>query len=113
MTSEPGQTRPRILVPDGNQALAREESFDLILMDIQMPNLDGYAATRAIRAMEREKGGGRRLVIHALSAHASATTRQDSLACGCDEHLVKPIDKQRLLQAINQVAAAGTGPEEP
>ncbi|MEO5362118.1 MAG: bacteriohemerythrin [Magnetococcus sp. DMHC-8] len=93
------------MVNDGLEAVARvrEESFDLVLMDIQMPSMDGYAATRAIRQWEREE---RRhpLTIMALSAHVSVDRREESLAAGCDGHLSKPIKKQTLLDAIHRVA---------
>ncbi|MBF0625866.1 MAG: GAF domain-containing protein [Magnetococcales bacterium] len=90
---------------DGREAVerVRSEEFDLVLMDIQMPVLDGYSATRKIRAWERQTGR-RRLPILALSAHALESERQQSLAAGCDAHLTKPIKKQPLLEAIRQAA---------
>ncbi|MBF0609703.1 MAG: CHASE domain-containing protein [Magnetococcales bacterium] len=97
-----------VVVKDGLEAVARvkEEPFDLILMDIQMPNLDGYAATRAIRAWEQEENRPP-LTIIALSAHASAEKKEESLAAGCDDHLTKPINKQALLAEIQKVARTG------
>ncbi|MBF0585071.1 MAG: response regulator [Magnetococcales bacterium] len=94
-----------VMVNDGVEAVARvkEESFDLVLMDIQMPNMDGYAATRAIRQWELEEQR-QPLTIMALSAHASSSKREESLAAGCDGHLTKPIKKQTLLDAIQRVA---------
>ncbi|MEO5341543.1 MAG: ATP-binding protein [Magnetococcus sp. MYC-9] len=96
-----------VIVNDGCEAVARvrEESFDLLLTDIQMPNMDGYAATHAIRQWERQEGR-RPMAIMALSAHASLDRREASLAAGCDEHLTKPIKRQALLDAIQGVCQA-------
>jgi CheY-like chemotaxis protein len=94
-----------VFVNDGVEAVARvqAEVFDLVLMDIQMPNMDGYAATRAIRQWEEEEGR-QPLTIMALSAHVSLDKKEESLAAGCDGHLAKPIKKQTLLDAIQRVA---------
>ncbi|NGZ28878.1 MAG: PAS domain S-box protein, partial [Magnetococcales bacterium] len=94
-----------VMVMDGLEAVSRvkEETFNLILMDIQMPNLDGYAATRAIRAWEQQEKRPP-LTIIALSAHASAEKKEESLAAGCDDHLTKPINKQALLAEIQKVS---------
>ncbi|MEO5348053.1 MAG: ATP-binding protein [Magnetococcus sp. YQC-3] len=94
-----------VFVNDGLEAVAqvRQERFDLVLMDIQMPNMDGYAATRAIRQWEQEEGSPP-LTIMALSAHVSIDRREESMAAGCDGHLSKPIKKQALLDAIQRVA---------
>ncbi|MEO5349547.1 MAG: PAS domain S-box protein [Magnetococcus sp. YQC-3] len=94
-----------VMVSDGVKAVARvkAETFDLVLMDIQMPNMDGYAATRAIRQWEQQEGG-QPLTIMALSAHVSIDKKEESLAAGCDGHLTKPIKKQTLLDAIQRVA---------
>ena len=93
------------IVNDGLEAVSRvrEEVFDLLLTDIEMPNMDGYAATRAIRHWEQEEGR-RPLTIMALSAHAGIEKKGESLAAGCDGHLTKPIKKQALIDAIQQVA---------
>ncbi|MBF0124604.1 MAG: CHASE domain-containing protein [Magnetococcales bacterium] len=95
-----------VMVNDGIEAVARvqREPFDLVLMDLQMPNMDGYTATRAIRQWEQQQGGATAMTIIALSAHASAEKKEESLAAGCNEHLTKPIKKQDLLAAIQQVA---------
>ncbi|MBF0583840.1 MAG: response regulator [Magnetococcales bacterium] len=94
-----------VIVDDGLQAVARvqESPFDLLLTDIEMPNMDGYSATRAIRQWEKEVGRTP-MVIMALSAHAGIEKRRESLEAGCDDHLTKPIKKQTLLEAIEQVA---------
>ncbi|NGZ27735.1 MAG: PhnD/SsuA/transferrin family substrate-binding protein [Magnetococcales bacterium] len=92
-----------VIANDGQEAifLVKKEHFDLVLMDIQMPIMDGYTATRAIRQWE-EEAGGKRLTIIALSAHASAGRKEESLTAGCDDHLTKPIHKQALLAEIQK-----------
>ncbi|MBF0180326.1 MAG: response regulator [Magnetococcales bacterium] len=93
-----------VMVTDGEEAVARSERecFDVVFMDVQMPRLDGYAASRAIRRREREKGQ-RPVPIIALSAHAFEGERERSLAAGCDSFLSKPISKRMLLEAIRHV----------
>jgi signal transduction histidine kinase/DNA-binding response OmpR family regulator len=73
--------------------------YDLVLMDIQMPAMDGYEATRTIRAFEQEHRNIRTPII-ALTAHATTDERQKCLDAGCDGHLTKPIKKAKLLEAI-------------
>jgi len=98
------RTHHRLLrVRDGEAALTafREERFDLVLMDLQMPKMDGYQATRAIREWERE-GGRAATPILALTAHAMHDDEAKSLEAGCDAHLTKPIRRSELLEAILQ-----------
>ncbi|KYG70582.1 hybrid sensor histidine kinase/response regulator [Bdellovibrio bacteriovorus] len=79
--------------------LVQKEHFDIIFMDVQMPEMDGYEATRRIRAMEKEMH--RPLTkIFACTANAFAEDVQKSLQAGCDEHLSKPIRKDTLLKTI-------------
>ena len=73
----------------------------LVLMDIQMPVLDGYAATERIRLWERE-GGHPRLPIIALTADAFAEDRQRCLAADMDEHIGKPIALQQLAAVLQR-----------
>jgi CheY-like chemotaxis protein len=77
-------------------------SYDLILMDVQMPELDGYAATAEIRRYEAEQDRTP-TPIYALTAHALKEDEQRSLAAGCNGHLTKPIRKKVLLDAIHSL----------
>jgi CheY-like chemotaxis protein/HPt (histidine-containing phosphotransfer) domain-containing protein len=92
-------------VEDGKAALDRfaTSDFDLILMDVQMPVMDGLAATRAIRERER-RGAGRSIPILALSAGASVKDIEGSGNAGYTAHLSKPISKLELLSAIEKYA---------
>ena len=86
---------------DGAQALAAHAAsrFDLVLMDMQMPVMDGLAATRAIRERERETGAHIPIVM--LSANAMAQHRQDAADAGADHHLAKPITAAALIEALD------------
>jgi signal transduction histidine kinase/CheY-like chemotaxis protein len=75
--------------------------YDLILMDIKMPGLDGRAAARAIREFERNAGAGP-VAIVALTANATAQDRAGALAAGVDEYLVKPFEAPQLAEAIER-----------
>ena len=97
-----------VMVGDGAQAVEawRNGGFDMILMDIQMPVMDGLTATRAIRAAEAETGRPR-IPIIALSAHAMTHQVRDYLDAGLDLHVPKPIELPKLQAAIEQAAALG------
>ena len=82
----------------------KEGVFDVVLMDIQMPVLDGYGATRLIRSWEREHGRAP-TPVYALTAHALREHEEKSREVGCDGHLTKPIKKGRLLELLDGVAA--------
>ena len=88
---------------DGKQAIAATQSaeFDLILMDIQMPEMDGFEATAEIR--KREKLTGRRTPIIALTAHALKEDRERCLSAGMDAYVTKPIRSAELFGVIQNV----------
>jgi CheY-like chemotaxis protein len=85
-----------------------EGRYDLILMDVQMPVMDGHEATRAIRDFERSNGRPPVPII-ALTAHAVKEDMEKSLAAGCTAHLTKPIKKQVLLAALAEHLDAHMG----
>ncbi len=96
---------PHVLTFADNGEQAVEQfmigEFDIILMDMQMPRMDGLTATRAIRKYEQAQGRPP-IPIVALTANALAHDAQASCAAGCNAHLSKPISKQRLLSALEQ-----------
>jgi CheY-like chemotaxis protein len=89
---------------DGHQALAAidNESFDLVFMDVQMPGMDGFEVTQALR--EKEKTTGSHLRIVAMTAHAMQGDRERCLAAGMDGYIAKPIHAKDLMQAVEGVA---------
>jgi signal transduction histidine kinase/ActR/RegA family two-component response regulator len=103
-----------VVVADGAAALAAWEgaAWDLILMDIQMPVMDGVAATGAIRAREAEEGRARTPII-ALSANAMAHQVAGYLEAGMDGHLAKPIEISRLFEVVQSAAAPLDPPALP
>jgi PAS domain S-box-containing protein len=90
---------------NGSEAVAAAEArhFDLVLMDVQMPEVDGLEATRRIRAREGETGG--HLPIIALTAHAMKGDRERCLDAGMDEYVPKPLQAEPLLRTIREVLA--------
>jgi PAS domain S-box-containing protein len=95
---------------DGRQALAKLEkaSFDIVLMDLQMPEMDGIEATRAIR--EKERLSGTRTPIIAMTAHAMKGDRQRCIDAGMDSYIAKPIKPEELMA---QVETAALGADVP
>jgi len=93
-------------VENGREAVAawEKEPFDLIVMDIKMPEMDGLEATRTIR--EKEKGTGRHIPIIALTAHALKEDRGKCLAAGMDDYLSKPVKAERLFMIIDKLTDA-------
>jgi signal transduction histidine kinase/ligand-binding sensor domain-containing protein/DNA-binding response OmpR family regulator len=90
---------------NGEEALAAlaQQSFDLILMDVQMPQMDGFEATRLIR--EGKSGADSRIPIIAMTAHAMKGDRERCLEAGMSDYLAKPLDKKLLLAAVDAVMA--------
>ena len=88
---------------DGQKAVEMWEKghYDLVLMDIQMPRLNGFEATRAIREKERDRGGHTPIV--AMTAHAFKEDEQRCLDAGMDAYISKPIDFKKTLQVIGEV----------
>jgi PAS domain S-box-containing protein len=103
---------------DGQEAVAafRTTPFDLVLMDVQMPQMDGLEATAAIRQAEKPKGT--HVPIIAMTAHAMQGDRERCLEAGMDDYLAKPVRAQRLFDTIAEVvgqaaAAQAPGPAAP
>jgi CheY-like chemotaxis protein len=96
-------------VENGQQAVeaVRQGLYDLVLMDCHMPELDGFAATAAIRRQEHEAGGGRHTPIVALTADALAGDAQKSLAAGMDDYVTKPITPERLATVMKRWVRSG------
>ncbi len=88
---------------NGNQAVeeAARQRPDIILMDLSLPQLDGLAATRRIRAQD----GLQKVPIVAVSAHDSADFHAEALAAGCNEYVTKPIDFDQLVQLLDRLTA--------
>src|SRR5207237_5754140 len=94
------------LASDGQKALslAEEGAFDLLLLDVHMPELDGFQVIQAIRERERSTGG--HLPVIALTARSRKEDRERCLAAGMDDFLAKPVGAADLWAAIDRVATA-------
>lgn len=92
------------IAADGSEALQilNVESFDVVLMDCQMPTMDGYEATRLIRNADRKARAGHRLPIIALTANAMAGDREKCLFCGMDDFVTKPISFAGLYGTLSR-----------
>jgi PAS domain S-box-containing protein len=100
-----------IVAENGREAVEAIErhKFDLVLMDVQMPEMGGLEATRVIR--EKEKGSGRHLPIIAMTAHAMQGDREQCIESGMDGYLAKPIDPKTFLQTVEGISARSVGSE--
>jgi two-component system, sensor histidine kinase and response regulator len=104
-----------VLCGNGRDAVAAvgQQPFDLVLMDVQMPDMDGFAATEAIRRGEAEHSGSRRLPIVALTAFAMKGDRERCLAAGMDDYLSKPITRAHLAVVLARFFGPASLPERP
>jgi two-component system sensor histidine kinase BarA len=108
----------KVLAVDSGYAAVnavQKEAFDLVLMDVQMPGMDGRQATEAIRAWETERGS-HSLPIVALTAHAMANEKRALLQSGMDDYLTKPISERQLAQVVLKwtgLALRNHAPERP
>jgi len=98
-----------VVAANGVAALAalERESFDLVLMDVEMPEMDGLHATAAIRKAERERSAGEHLPIVAMTAYAMAGDRERCLEAGMDSYVVKPLRPEELIAAVEEPFGAG------
>ena len=89
----------------GREAVQRATSqpFDIIFMDVQMPEMGGFEATGLIRAHEQQ--GGRRVPIIAMTAHAMKGDRERCVEAGMDDYLSKPIDSKRLIAMVQDLTS--------
>jgi CheY-like chemotaxis protein len=93
-----------LMAGDGKQGItsAKAESPDLILMDMSLPEIDGWEATRRLKSDQAT----RRIPVIALTAHAMSSDRQKCLEAGCDDYDTKPVDYQRLTAKIQAALGA-------
>ena len=96
------------IASNGREAvnLVAQSEFDLILMDIQMPEMDGFQATAAIRDLQKK--GARRIPIVAMTAHAMKGDRERCLDAGMDGYVSKPVQSKLLYETIESITATGT-----
>jgi two-component system sensor histidine kinase/response regulator len=97
----------------GAEALERlaESNYDAVLMDCQMPVMDGFTATRRIRELERQSGRAKRLPIIALTANVMSEDRENCIAAGMDAHLGKPIEPAQLILCLSRYLKSDMRPE--
>jgi two-component system, sensor histidine kinase len=99
------------LADDGRQAVDAFQAgrFDLVLMDVQMPEMNGFEAVAAIRALEHAQGRPHTPIV-AVTAHAMLGDREKCLEAGMDAYLSKPLRRQLLLELVDELLGAGPGP---
>jgi PAS domain S-box-containing protein len=99
-----------VVANNGREAIAVLESqpFDLVLMDVQMPEMDGFQATAAIRAQEKQTGV--HIPVIAMTAHALKGDREQCLAGGMDDYISKPIHTKELIETLERVVSASKEP---
>ena len=92
---------------NGRQAVDAvfSERFDIVLMDVQMPEMGGFEATAVIRARENQRGTAARLPIIAMTSHAMIGDRERCIAAGMDEYVSKPVDPARLFEMLSRFGA--------
>jgi two-component system, sensor histidine kinase and response regulator len=97
------------LANNGAEALERlaESTYDAVLMDCQMPVMDGFTATRRIRESERQNPRAKRLPIIALTANVMSEDRESCIAAGMDAHLGKPIEPAQLITCLRRYLKPG------
>ncbi len=100
-----------VLAEDGERGVerARSEAPALVLMDMSLPVLDGWEATRRLKAAPET----RHIPVIALTAHAMSSDRQQALDAGCDDYDTKPIDLERLLAKIEALLGPPAEPASP
>src|SRR5260370_24011436 len=104
----------RVVVVDNGAAAVqavRAQAFDLVVMDVQMPEMSGFAATASIRELER--GTGRRVPILAMTARAMKGDREECLKAGMDGYLSKPIQSGQLSEAVAAIASGAPPTPRP
>jgi CheY-like chemotaxis protein/HPt (histidine-containing phosphotransfer) domain-containing protein len=109
-----GRAAVNALIPGAGEGSAAGQSgpaFDVVLMDVLMPEMDGFEATALIR--EREKGTGRHVLIIALTAHSTPEDRERCLKAGMDGYVSKPIQARELFAALQGVLGGAARAEEP
>ena len=101
-----------VLADNGEEALKAlaKDTFDVVFMDVQMPQMDGLAATAAIRKIESQRGDGSHQTVIALTAHAMQGDQERCLAAGMDGFLAKPIGAHQLEEVLQKYMGLRPGP---